>query len=90
MCKGNVGDVAFVGMVVRVVCMFFCLVLLFVCVFVFVIFVKVFVVLIVGISENQLMMFFDLLFVVMGVKHVCVVVVWDVIVRGGFDLMCVI
>jgi hypothetical protein len=41
---------------------------------------------IVGISENQPTMFSDPLFTSMGVKHARVVVAWDVVARGGFDL----
>lgn len=41
---------------------------------------------IVGISENQPTMFADPLFTSLGVKHARVVVGWDVIARGGYDL----
>src|SRR3954463_10415215 len=40
----------------------------------------------VGISENQPTMFSDPLFTSLGPKHVRVVVGWDVIARGGYDL----
>jgi hypothetical protein len=41
---------------------------------------------IVGISENQPSMFSDPLFTSLGVKHARIVVGWDVIARGGYDL----
>src|SRR5690348_3747542 len=41
---------------------------------------------IVGISENQPTMFSDPLFTSMGAKHARIVVGWDVIARGGYDL----
>jgi hypothetical protein len=41
---------------------------------------------IVGISENQPTMFSDPLFAPLGVQHARVVVAWDVIGVGGFDL----
>jgi hypothetical protein len=40
----------------------------------------------VGISENQPTMFGDPLFQSIGVKHARVVVGWDVIAKGGYDL----
>jgi hypothetical protein len=41
---------------------------------------------IVGISENQPSMFSDPLFTSLGVKHARIVVGWDVMARGGYDL----
>src|SRR4051812_44847181 len=41
---------------------------------------------IVGISENQPTMFGDPLFKSIGVKHARIVVGWDVVARGGYDL----
>lgn len=41
---------------------------------------------IVGISENQPTMFADPLFTSLGAKHARIVVAWDVVSRGGFDL----
>jgi len=41
---------------------------------------------IVGISENQPSMFSDPLFTSLGAKHARVVVGWDVVARGGYDL----
>jgi hypothetical protein len=41
---------------------------------------------IVGISENQPSMFGDPLFKSIGVKHARIVVGWDVVARGGYDL----
>jgi hypothetical protein len=41
---------------------------------------------IVGISENQPSMFSDPLFTALGVKHARIVVGWDVMARGGYDL----
>jgi hypothetical protein len=41
---------------------------------------------IVGISENQPTMFSDPLFTSLGAKHARVVVGWDVMARGGYDL----
>jgi hypothetical protein len=40
----------------------------------------------VGISENQPTMFGDPLFQQIGIKHARVVVAWDVVQKGGFDL----
>jgi hypothetical protein len=40
----------------------------------------------VGISENQPTMFSDPLFQSSGIKHARVVVAWDVVQKGGFDL----
>jgi hypothetical protein len=41
---------------------------------------------IVGISENQPSMFGDPLFKSIGIKHARIVVGWDVVTRGGYDL----
>jgi hypothetical protein len=41
---------------------------------------------IVGISENQPSMFTDPLFTSLGVKHARIVVAWDVVKVGGYDL----
>jgi hypothetical protein len=41
---------------------------------------------IVGISENQPSMFGDPLFKSIGIKHARIVVGWDVVARGGYDL----
>ena len=41
---------------------------------------------IVGISENQPTMFSDPLFASLGAKHARIVVGWDVVARGGYDL----
>jgi hypothetical protein len=40
----------------------------------------------VGISENQPTMFSDPLFQSSGIKHARIVVAWDVVQKGGFDL----
>jgi hypothetical protein len=40
----------------------------------------------VGISENQPSMFSDPLFKSIGIKHARVVVAWDVVQKGGYDL----
>ncbi len=40
----------------------------------------------VGISENQPTMFSDPLFTSIGIKHARIVVAWDVVAKGGFDL----
>jgi hypothetical protein len=62
------------------------LVLLSACLLALAIPAKAFAAPIVGISENQPAMFADPLFHSLGVKHTRVVVAWDVIQVGGFDL----